>query len=68
MTHDPKLQWCRCGYHFKPSTWMKIIMLIRGQYIKTCPRCQCKLHLHLYHFVVCKKREKVRNDEIYKMG
>ena len=68
MTRNPKLQWCSCGYHFKPTLWMKIVMLVHGEYVKTCPRCQNRLHLHLYHFVVCKKREQVRTDEIYKKG
>jgi len=54
---DPRLVWCKCGYHFKPNAWHKIIMLLRGEYVKTCPRCQGKLHLVLYNFVVCKRRE-----------
>jgi hypothetical protein len=68
MGIDPKRQTCQCGYSFIPSTWQKIIMLVRGEYVKRCPRCQCKLTLVLYSMVDCKKRENVDKRELWKRG
>ena len=68
MKHDPKRQYCQCGYSWRPGTFEKVMMLLKGGYVKTCPRCQCKLHLVLYNFVVCKKREQVDNKELWKNG
>ena len=68
MKHDPKLVWCRCGYHFYPGLYEKIIMLVRGEYVKRCPRCQCRMRLVLYNFVVCKERIKVDKKELWKKG
>lgn len=68
MKHDPKLQHCQCGYHFRPRTLDKIIMLLRGQYVKKCPRCQTRMTLVLYNFVVCKERETIDKRELWKHG
>ena len=66
MGIDPTLVGCQCGYHFRPTLWMKIIMLVRGEYVKRCPRCQCRLTLVLYSMVDCKKRENVDKRELWK--
>ena len=68
MSIDPKIVGCSCGYHFHPTLWMKIIMLVRGEYVKRCPRCQCRMKLVLYNFVVCKEREKLDKRELWEHG
>ena len=39
MRNDPKREYCSCGYSFTPSTLIKIILLLKGDYVKRCPRC-----------------------------
>lgn len=68
MSIDPKLQWCRCGYHWKPSVYQKIVMLVRGEYVRTCPRCQSKMTLRLVNYVVCVKREECVDKMIWRNG
>lgn len=68
MSIDPKIVWCSCGYHFRPGTLEKIIMLLRGRYVRKCPRCQTRMTLVLYNFVVCKERENVDKRELWKHG
>ena len=63
---DPKLQHCQCGCSWTPGTFHKIIMLLRGYYVKTCPRCGCKMKWVLYHFVVCKERRSIDKRELYR--
>ena len=65
---DPKLEWCNCGYHFHPSLFMKIMMLIKGEYKVTCPRCQTVMVLGLSHFVYVKHREDNTDKGIWKNG
>lgn len=65
---NPKLQYCRCGYYFKPSVFMKIVMLIKGRYIWTCPQCRAELELVLVNHVVCVKRKENMDKEIWKNG
>lgn len=65
MGIDPKLQWCQCGYHWRPTKLEKILMIIMGEYVKTCPRCQCKLRLVLVNYVVCKERRNVDKRELW---
>lgn len=43
-------------------------MLVKGEYVKTCPRCQCRMELVLYNFVVVKKREVIDKKELWKKG
>ena len=61
MKIDPKMQYCSCGYAFLPSTFQKVVMLIKGQYIKTCPKCGTKMTLKLISHVICSKREIIKN-------
>ena len=68
MKHDPKRQYCQCGYSWRPGTFEKLVMLIFGKYVKRCPRCQSRMKLVLYNFVVCKEREKVDKRELWEHG
>ena len=69
MSNDPKREYCNCGYNFTPSLFMKIIMLIRGRYVKTCPRCGTVMKLHMSHFVYVKERKvNQKRMELWKNG
>ena len=68
MKHDPKLVHCQCGYCFRPGLWQKMVMLVTGSYVKRCPRCQCRLTLKLYNFVVVKERKVIDKKELWKNG
>lgn len=63
---NAKLQHCSCGYKWEPTLWQKLIMLVNGEYVKTCPQCQTRLHLVLYNFVVCKERERIDKKELWR--
>jgi hypothetical protein len=66
--NDPKREYCSCGYSFIPSTFMKMIMLIKGEYKVTCPRCQTVMVLGLSHFVYVKRRKNETDKGIWKNG
>ena len=66
MNRDPTLQHCSCGWSFKPTIWHKVLMLVKGKYVRKCPQCQCRMELVLYNFVVCKERENVDKKELWK--
>ena len=68
MSIDPKLQYCSCGYCWTPGLYEKIVMLIRGEYVKKCPRCQTRLHCKLYNFVVIKERDRIDKKELWRKG
>ena len=68
MSIDPKLQHCQCGYSWRPTLLQKIVMLVFGSYTKRCPRCQCRMRLVLYNFVVCKERKNVDKKELWRKG
>lgn len=63
---DPELEWCSCGYNFRPTTFMKIIMLIKGTYTVKCPRCHRIMILGLSSFVYVKHREDHTDKGIWK--
>lgn len=65
---DPCREYCQCGWSFKPNRWHRIIMLIKGKYVKRCPQCQCRMELVMYNFVVCKRRIIVDKKELWKKG
>lgn len=65
---DPKLQTCTCGCSWTPGTIHKIIMLLCGEYVWTCPQCQSKLTFKLMNHVVKTRTEKVLNERIWKNG
>ena len=53
---DPTLERCKCGYTWRWSKWQLILMLIRGKYIHTCPKCMCMTeHVLIYHVVRMKE-------------
>ena len=68
MPIDPTLEHCSCGYSWRPGTLSKIVMLVRGKYVKRCPRCGAVLTLHLSHFVYVSKREQTRDNSIWRRG
>ena len=68
MSIDPTRQYCQCGWSFRPSSWQKVLMLLFGKYSMRCPRCQTRMTLVLYNFVVCKERENVDKRELWKHG
>lgn len=64
-----KMQWCNCGYCFQPSLYQKLIMLIWGEYVFTCPRCHSKLKFILVHHVVKVGTDTIKNPEkVWKRG
>lgn len=66
---NPKSQWCNCGYTFQPSVYQKVIMLIKGKYIYTCPKCHSKLKFVLIHHVVKVDASSIKNPEkIWRRG
>jgi hypothetical protein len=65
---NPEREYCSCGYSFIPSTFMKMIMLIKGEYKVTCPRCQTVMVLGLSHFVYVKRRKNETDKGIWKNG
>ncbi len=64
--NDPKREYCSCGYSFIPSTFMKMVMLIKGEYKVTCPRCQTVMVLGLSNFVYVKERRNNTDKGIWK--
>ena len=50
---DPKLQTCsECGCSWRPGTFHKILMLVRGSYSRRCPQCGMVMRFVLVHHVV----------------
>ena len=68
MTIDPKLHHCKCGMTWKPKTYHKIIMLVRGEYTRKCPRCGAVMKFRLIGHVVKVSSKKVLDEEIWKNG
>jgi hypothetical protein len=65
---DPVKEYCACGYSFTPSLFMKIILLVRGEYTVTCPRCQTEMELCLCSSVYVKRRKNNTDKGIWKNG
>ena len=66
---DPRLQRCRCGYQFIPSLFMKVVMLVKGEYVKTCPRCQARMRFKLMNHTVKVETVEIKNrDRIWRNG
>lgn len=65
---DPTLQYCStCGMTWKPRLHHKILMLIRGEYSRTCPQCQTVMRFKLMHHVVKTETRGLKNrDRIWK--
>ena len=59
---DPKLEYCTtCKCSWRPGLLHKLIMLITGEYIYTCPQCQTRMQYKLIHHVVKTKTEPVKD-------
>ena len=63
---NPKLQYCKCGCSWSPGTYHKIMMLLKGEYVWTCPQCQSRLTFKLMHHVVKVDTVKVLDERIWK--
>lgn len=49
---DPFRWRCACGYSWKFSRWQLILMLLKDDYVHTCPRCQRKSRYRMISHVV----------------
>lgn len=67
MSLDPKVHFCRCGYTWKPRLYHKVVMLLRGEYLWQCPRCQSVMRFRLMNHVV-KVGSKKMNEKIWRNG
>ena len=65
---DPVKEYCACGYSFTPSLFMKIMLLVRGEYTVTCPRCHTEMELCLCSSVYVKRRKNNTDKGIWKNG
>ena len=66
---DPLRQQCQCGHTFYISTLQRLRMLIFGDMVITCPRCQNRMTFRLVHHTVKVNTESIKNKgEIYKNG
>lgn len=65
---NPKLEFCSCGYCFEPTLFMKIIILVKGSYVKRCPKCQCNLVLQMSSFVYVNERKHNLDKNIWRRG
>lgn len=63
---NPKIQYCQCGCSWTPGTYHKIMMLLKGEYVWTCPQCQSRLTFKLIHHVVKVDTVKVLDERIWK--
>ena len=66
MPIDPTLEHCSCGYSWRPGTLSKIVMLVKGEYVWTCPQCQSRLTFKLIHHVVKVDTKRVLDESIWK--
>ena len=63
---NPKIQYCQCGYQWIPGTYHKIMMLLKGEYVWTCPKCQARITFQLIGHVVKVDTVKVLDERIWK--
>ena len=69
MGIDPLQHQCRCGCSWSPGTYHKLVMLLRGHYVHTCPRCQTRMTFRLIGHVVKVETVEVKNrSEVWKNG
>ena len=69
MTIDPTLEYCNCGLTWRPKLYHKILMLVFGEYTRTCPRCGTRLTFKLANHVVKIRTETIKDkEEVYKNG
>ena len=67
---DPKVIFCTgCGLSWKPKLRHKLVMLIFGEYTRTCPQCSTRMTFRLINHVVKVDTETIKNrSEVYKNG
>lgn len=63
---NPKIQYCQCGYEWEPKLYHKVLMLVFGGYVWTCPHCQARVTFCLIGHVVKVDMVKVLNEDIWK--
>ena len=63
---NPKIQYCQCGYEWEPKLYHKMVMLVFGRYVWTCPHCQARVTFQLIGHVVKVDMVKVLNEDIWK--
>ena len=69
MGIDPKMFHCSvCGLSWKPTTFHKLLMLVRGGYSRKCPQCGTVMKFRLIHHVVRVSSVKVLNERIWENG
>lgn len=49
---DPFHWSCSCGYTWKFSKWQLVMMLLKDDYVHTCPQCQRKSRYRMISHVV----------------
>lgn len=64
---DPLKNKCNCGYEFKFNFFQKLLMLIKEDYVFTCPQC---LHKRKYRLIchivrdVGNERELIKHNNL----
>ena len=64
---DPLNNFCRCGHTFKLRGWQKLLMMVRGQYVYTCPHCHSRMTFKLIYHTVKVDTENM-DEEIWENG
>ena len=69
MVIDPKLHYCQCGCSWTPGTYHKIVMLLRGDYVRRCPQCGTIMRFVLVNHVVKVETKTIKDrDRVYRNG
>ncbi|MBR3213138.1 MAG: hypothetical protein IKF79_01365 [Methanosphaera sp.] len=67
MSIDPKSFKCNnCNSTWKPRTYHRLVMLVRGEYSRKCPQCGTVMKFRLVHHVVRLSSEKVLDEKIWR--
>ena len=57
---DPRVHRCVCGLSWKPTTFHKIVMLVRGGYSRKCPQCGTVMRFRFIGHVVKVEQTEVK--------
>lgn len=69
MAIDPKIHQCKCGMSWRPGTYHKLLMLLFGRYVYTCPKCQTRMTFRLIGHVVKVETVEVKGkEELWRNG
>ena len=69
MGIDPTVHYCKCGCSWRPGTFHKLVMLVRGEYVHECPQCHTRMKFKLiYHVVKVETMEVKNRKELWKNG